>query len=124
MNKKEKKDVPVAEKPSGCNGDRVTVSKFDYCVGNYFRAIETISKLCGEDDEDYYALQQTEIQRLSSSLTFLRQILNNAPPTTFIYVCMYVCVRDMSPVLLLCSVLLFVSVLHILIFACILCFSH
>ena len=92
MNKKEKekKDGPVAEKPSDCNGDRVTVSKFDYCVDNYFRAIKTISKLCGEDDEDYYALQQTKIQRLSSSLTFLRQILNNAPPTTFIYVCMYV----------------------------------
>ncbi|XP_030958025.1 uncharacterized protein LOC115980000 [Quercus lobata] len=72
MNKKEKKDVPVAEKPSDCNGDRVTVSKFDNCVGNYFRANETISKLRGEDDEDYYALQQTEIQRLSSSLTFLR----------------------------------------------------
>ena len=80
MNKKEKekKDGPVAEKPSDCNGDRVTVSKFDYCVDNYFRAIKTISKLCGEDDEDYYALQQTKIQRLSSSLT------------TFIYVCMYV----------------------------------
>ena len=92
MNKKEneKKDGPVAEKPSDCNGDRVTVSKFDYCVDNYFRAIKTISKLCGEDDEDYYALQQTEIQRLSSSHTFLRQILNNAPPTNFIYVCMYV----------------------------------
>ena len=53
MNKKEKKDGPVAEKPSDCNGDRVTVSKFDYCVDNYFRAIETISKLCVEDDEDY-----------------------------------------------------------------------
>ena len=91
MNKKEKKDVPVAEKPSGCNGDRVTVSKFDYCVGNYYRAIETISKLCGEDDEDYYALQQTKIQRLSSSLAFLRQILNNAPPNFKFYVCMYVC---------------------------------
>ena len=69
--KKEKKDGPVAEKPSDCNGDKVTVSKFDYCVDNYFKAIETISKLCGEDDEDY-ALQQTEIQRLSASLTFLR----------------------------------------------------
>ena len=56
MNKKKKKDAPVAEKQSDCNGDRVTVSKFDYCVGNCFRAIETISKLCGEDDEDYYAL--------------------------------------------------------------------
>ena len=97
MNKYKKKDAP----PSDCNGDRVvTVSEFDYCVDNHFRAIETISKLCGEDDEDYYALQQTKIQRLSSSLAFLRQILNNAPLTTFIYVCMYVCVRDMSPVLL------------------------
>ena len=57
-----KKDAP----PSDCNGDRVvTVSEFDYCMDNHFRAIETISKLCGEDDEDYYALQQTEIQRFS-----------------------------------------------------------
>ena len=71
MNKKENKDALVVEKPSDCNGDRVMVSKFDYCVDNYFKAIETISKLCGEDDEDY-ALQQTEIQRLSASLTFLR----------------------------------------------------
>ena len=87
MNIYKKKDAP----PSDCNGDRVvTVSEFDYCMDNHFRAIETISKLCGEDDEDYYALQQTEIQRLSSSHTFLRQILNNAPPTNFIYVCMYV----------------------------------
>ena len=62
MNKYKKKDAP----PSDCNGDRVvTVSEFDYCVDNHFRAIETISKLCGEDDEDYYALQQTEIQRFS-----------------------------------------------------------
>ena len=71
MNKKENKDALVVEKPSDCNGDRVMVSEFDYCVDNYFKAIETISKLCGEDDEDY-ALQQTEIQRLSASLTFLR----------------------------------------------------
>ena len=68
MNKYKKKNAP----PSDCNGDRVTVSEFDYCVDNHFRAIETISKLCREDDEDYYALQQTEIQCLSSSLTFLR----------------------------------------------------
>ena len=71
MNKKENKDALVVEKPSDCNGDRVMVSEFDYCVDNYFKAIETISKLCGEDDEDY-ALQQTEIQHLSASLTFLR----------------------------------------------------
>ena len=83
MNKYKKKDAP----PSDCNGDRlVTVSEFDYCMGNHFRAIKTISKLCGEDDEDYYALQQTEIQRLSFSLTFLRSILNNAPPTFKFYI--------------------------------------
>ena len=67
MNKYKKKDAP----PSDCNGDNaVTVSEFDYCVDNHFRTIETISKLCGEDD--YYALQQTEIQRFSSSLTFFK----------------------------------------------------
>ena len=73
MNKYKKKDAP----PSDCNGDNaVTVSEFDYCVDNHFRTIKTISKLFGEDD--YYALQQTEIQRFSSSLTFLRSILNKA----------------------------------------------
>ena len=71
MNKKENKDAPVAEKPSDCNGNKVTLLQFNYCVDNYFRAIKTISKFWGEDDEDY-ALQQTEIQRLSASLTFLR----------------------------------------------------
>ena len=72
MNKKENKDPLVAKKPFDCNGDRVTYSfRVDYCVDNYFRAIETISKLYGEDDEDY-ALQQTKIQHLFASLTFLR----------------------------------------------------
>ena len=45
--------------------------RVDYCVDNYFRVVETISKLCGEDDEDY-ALQQTKIQCLFASPTFLR----------------------------------------------------
>ena len=72
MNKKENKDPSVAKKPLDFNDDRVTYSfRVDYCVDNYFRAIVTISKLCGEDDEDY-ALQQTKIQHLFFSLTFLR----------------------------------------------------
>ena len=66
-------DAPVAS--ADCNGDGVTVSEFNYCVENYFRTIETISKLCGESKEDDF-LQQTEIQHLSSSLTFLRSTLN------------------------------------------------
>ena len=77
MNKKENKDPSVAEKPLDFNGDRVTYSfrvnycVDNYCVDNYFRAIVTIFKLCGEDDGDY-ALQQTKIQHLFASLTFLR----------------------------------------------------
>jgi hypothetical protein len=82
-NNKEKDDVPVdsvnAENPSGsledCNGNRVNVSEFDYDVENHFRAMETISKLCGEteeEEEEDDALQETEIHRFSSSVTFLR----------------------------------------------------
>uniref|UniRef100_A0A2N9GY86 Uncharacterized protein n=1 Tax=Fagus sylvatica TaxID=28930 RepID=A0A2N9GY86_FAGSY len=83
-NNKEKDDVPVdsvnAENPSGssedCNGNRVNVSEFDYDVENHFRAMETISKLCGEteeEEEEDDALQETEIHRFSSSVTFLRE---------------------------------------------------
>ncbi|KAK9290694.1 hypothetical protein L1049_008868 [Liquidambar formosana] len=50
----------------------VTVSMFDYSVENHLRAMETISKLCGEADIGETS-EQSEIDRLSSTITFLRE---------------------------------------------------
>lgn len=52
------------------NGFRVRVSMFDESIENHFRAMDTISELCGEADES--ELDVKEIQRLKSSITFLR----------------------------------------------------
>ncbi|XP_010242589.1 PREDICTED: uncharacterized protein LOC104586906 isoform X2 [Nelumbo nucifera] len=49
---------------------RVTVSTFDYNVDNYFRAVDTISKLCGEEGE---AVNASEVERLSTMIIFLRE---------------------------------------------------
>jgi hypothetical protein len=72
--KEEGVDVAV-ENPTGSaedcsNGPRVTVSAFDYSVENHFRAVDTISQLCGEADDG--GLEESEVQRLASSVTFLR----------------------------------------------------
>lgn len=53
------------ENPSG----DITVSLFDYSVDNHFKAMDMISKLCGEVE---FQFDPSEIQRLSSSITFLR----------------------------------------------------
>ncbi|XP_043704706.1 uncharacterized protein LOC122654606 isoform X2 [Telopea speciosissima] len=49
----------------------VTVSVFDYSVESHFRAIDTISKLCGEEGEE--ALGMCEIEQLTARVTFLRE---------------------------------------------------
>ncbi|XP_027173234.1 uncharacterized protein LOC113772936 [Coffea eugenioides] len=49
----------------------ITVSLFDDSVENHFKAVDNISKLCGETDMDDF--DPAEIQRLSSSITFLRE---------------------------------------------------
>lgn len=77
---KKKKGGPAAvdsaaQYPTGsaedcCNAPKVTVLKFDNSVENHFRAIDTISQLCGQPEEG--ALEEREIQQLSSSITFLR----------------------------------------------------
>lgn len=54
------------------NGCRFKVSLFDESSENHFRAMDSISKLCGEPEEG--SLDESEIQRLSSSITFLRYI--------------------------------------------------
>ncbi|XP_059462909.1 uncharacterized protein LOC132191818 isoform X2 [Corylus avellana] len=71
----EGEDVAV-ENPTGSaedrsNGPRVTVSAFDYSVENHFRAVDTFSQLCGEADDG--GLEESEVQRLASSVTFLRE---------------------------------------------------
>lgn len=53
----------VDEVPHG-----ISVSMFDCSVDNHFTAVDLISKLCGEEGE----FDQFEIQRLKSSITFLR----------------------------------------------------
>ena len=93
--KKKKKDAPVpsanAENPSGyaenCNGEKVTVLAFDESVENHFKAIDAISKLCGETctEEDDAPIEESEIKRLSSSITFIRFTM---PPN--LRICMYV----------------------------------
>lgn len=90
------KDASVADSEEDCNGDWVTVLEFNYSMEIHFRPMETISKLCGEaEEDDDYAIQQTDIQ----CFVFLNDSLNNAS-STFMYVCM--CrVRDVSPVLVL-----------------------
>ncbi|XP_070666186.1 uncharacterized protein [Malus domestica] len=45
---------------------------FDDSVENHFRVMDTIAKLCGEAEEDR-GVEDGEIQRLSSSVTFLRE---------------------------------------------------
>ncbi|XP_041024907.1 uncharacterized protein LOC121265365 isoform X2 [Juglans microcarpa x Juglans regia] len=65
----------AAQYPTGsaedcCDAPKVTVLKFDNSAENHFRAIDAISQLCGELKDG--ALEEQEIQQLSSSITFLR----------------------------------------------------
>ncbi|KAB2631564.1 hypothetical protein D8674_009083 [Pyrus ussuriensis x Pyrus communis] len=67
----EPETVRIGEEGSR-NGPRVSVSMFDDSVENHFRVMDTIAKLCGEAEEDG-GVEDGEIQRLSSSVTFLRE---------------------------------------------------
>ncbi|XP_040972627.1 uncharacterized protein [Gossypium hirsutum] len=60
----------MAEEPLN-GGPGAKVSVFDYSVENHFRAMDTISKLCEEPKID--GLDETDIRRFSSSITFLRE---------------------------------------------------
>ncbi|KAJ1419525.1 WD40/YVTN repeat-like-containing domain superfamily [Sesbania bispinosa] len=47
---------------------------FDFSVENFFRYMDTIARLCGiKEEEPDAATEQSEIQRMSSSVTFLRE---------------------------------------------------
>ncbi|XP_038708010.1 uncharacterized protein LOC120003150 isoform X1 [Tripterygium wilfordii] len=61
----------MEEESLGDNDARVKVSMFDYSVENHFKAVDTISKLCGAVEN--FAVEECEIQRLSDSVTFLRE---------------------------------------------------
>ena len=65
----EPETVRIGEEGSR-NGPRVSVSMFDDSVENHFRVMDTIANLCGEAEEDG-GVEDGEIQRLSSSVTFL-----------------------------------------------------
>ncbi|XP_058003414.1 uncharacterized protein LOC110639382 isoform X2 [Hevea brasiliensis] len=74
------------EKLLGGNGAGIKVSLFDYSVENHFKAIDTISELCGEVETD--SLQEAEIQRISSSITFLGEWSHfNCQPRTVRFAC-------------------------------------
>ncbi|KAI3677210.1 hypothetical protein L1987_86833 [Smallanthus sonchifolius] len=47
-----------------------SVSKFDFSIENHFKAMDTIAMCSGESEFEY---EQSEIQRLCSSVTFLRK---------------------------------------------------
>ncbi|KAG2319698.1 hypothetical protein Bca52824_012911 [Brassica carinata] len=58
------------EEPSGSGEEGCSISKFDYSVENHLKAVDSISDLCGEAGTD---TDKTDIKRLSSSVTFLRE---------------------------------------------------
>ncbi|BFG38665.1 hypothetical protein CerSpe_249390 [Prunus speciosa] len=60
------------DEESSRDGPRVSVSMFDDSVENHFRVMDTIAKLCGEAEEDH-RIEDSEIQSLSSPITFLRE---------------------------------------------------
>ncbi|CAK8571434.1 unnamed protein product [Lathyrus sativus] len=79
---KESKTVAVADDSitvrnnhgggSSTSGDsNLRVSLFDFSVENFFHDMETIAKLCGEEERNAN-VEQSEIKRMSSSVTFLR----------------------------------------------------
>lgn len=49
------------------------ISLFDYSVENHLKAVESITDLCGEGSTD---IDETDINRLSSSVTFLRCVMS------------------------------------------------
>ncbi|CAH8357341.1 unnamed protein product [Eruca vesicaria subsp. sativa] len=58
------------EEPSGSGEEGCSISTFDYSVENHLKAVDSISDLCGESGIN---IDKTDINRLSSSLTFFRE---------------------------------------------------
>lgn len=63
---------------SSSSGATSRISLFDSSAENFFRDMDTIARLCREE-ERHATLEQSDIQRMSSSVTFLRyvMIINN-----------------------------------------------
>ncbi|KAF8104189.1 hypothetical protein N665_0176s0005 [Sinapis alba] len=57
------------EEPSGSGEKECSISLFDYSVENHLKAVDSINALCNEADTD---IEMTDINRLSSSVTLLR----------------------------------------------------
>lgn len=57
------------EEPSGSGEEGCSISTFDYSVENHLKAVDSISYLCGEAGT---VIDKADINRLSSSVTFLR----------------------------------------------------
>lgn len=60
----------------------IRVSKFDHSVENHFKLMDKFAVISGESESEF---EQTEIQRLSSSVTFLRCIYE----VVFLYECFF-----------------------------------
>lgn len=57
---------------SGSSSDaNPRICLFDLSADNFFRDMDTIARLCGEEERNA-AVEQSEIKRMSSSVTFLR----------------------------------------------------
>jgi hypothetical protein len=66
-------ETPVEGRVDANEGDpspRTSISLFDFSVENHFKAVDTICKLCGEPETPEF--DPAEIDRLASSITFLR----------------------------------------------------
>lgn len=61
------KEMP--EKDTPAKAPEIEVCYFDNSVENHFKAMDKIAELCGDGELQF---DQKELQRLSSSITFLR----------------------------------------------------
>ena len=52
------------------DNSKIKSSMFDYCYENHLKAMDMIYKICGEEDD--LDLVDCEIERLASTITFLR----------------------------------------------------
>lgn len=82
---RQKKEAPgrAKKKPGGASADEeqptgrldgvgIKVLEFDHCAENHFRAMDTIAELCGEAEDGDGGIDESDIQRFSSSAFFLR----------------------------------------------------
>ena len=60
----------ITANSSSCDDIGIEVSLFDSSAENHFRAMDTIYELCGEGNTGGF--DDEEIERLSSTITFLR----------------------------------------------------